>query len=256
MEPTTTSPEATPTSALNDGNDNATPNGTANNTDNGNGAGDLLAKAQPLIAKAQQWLKDGNAKELLNKVPASLKNVGTSASTSFNKLSTTQKIVGGALLVAGGTYLATRGKGKRAQASTVNELLYFVNDRIEGYRRAADESQESQHRSFYLQLVSQSQQFANQLNAFLDQEGRGRQNSTTLKGKLYRAFMDAKAAVTGRDEKSIIGSNIYGEEWALKAYEEALNDNTLTGPLRRAVEHQFAQSKKTYSDLKRMDASR
>ncbi|MBJ6110574.1 PA2169 family four-helix-bundle protein [Hymenobacter sp. BT523] len=241
MQPTNASSEATPTATPATDNASATPNGNA---------------AEALLTKAQQWLKDSNAKELLNKVPASLKNVGNTATTGFNKLSTTQKVVGGALLVAGATYLARRGSSaKRAQAATINELLYFVNDRIEGYRRAADESQDTQHRSYYLQLVSQSQQFANQLNAYLDQEGAGRQNSTTLKGKLYRAFMDAKAAVTGRDESSIIGSNIYGEEWALKAYEEALNDGTLTGPMRRAVEHQYAQSKKTYGELKRMDAT-
>ena len=44
--------------------------------------------------------------------------------------------------------------------------------------------------------------------------------------------MDAKAVVTGRDEKSILDSNIYGEEWAIKAYVEALADARLTGSAR------------------------
>ncbi|MDB5234192.1 MAG: hypothetical protein JWR44_1185 [Hymenobacter sp.] len=208
-----------------------------------------------VIGQAQRWLKDGNLTQMLGKVPTSLKKVGTSTTTSFNKLSTTQKVVGGALLLAGATYLTRRGSSKRAQSATLNELLYFVNDRIEGYRRASEESQDSQHRSYYMQLVSQSQQFANQLNAYQSQQGGSPQKSTTLKGKLYRAWMDAKAALTGRDEKAILGSNIYGEEWALKAYEEALNDKTLSGPLRRAVEHQYAQSKKTYNELKGMAAN-
>ncbi|WP_426058773.1 ferritin-like domain-containing protein [Hymenobacter sp. B1770] len=203
------------------------------------------------IGQAQQWLKQGNVGQLLGQVPASLKKVGNQTATSFNKLSTTQKVVGGAALLVGATLLARRNKGGRAgQSATLNELLYFVNDRIEGYKRAVDESQDTQLRGYYQQLVTQSQQFANQLNAYLSQEGGARQTSTTVKGKFYRAWMDAKAALTGNDEKAILGSNIYGEEWAIKAYEEALNDNTLTGVMRQAVDRQYAQSQKTYHELK------
>ncbi len=210
--------------------------------------------ANSFMSQAQQWLKQGNMSQLLGQVPSTLKNAGNQVTTSFNKLSTTQKVVGGAALLVGATMLARRNKngGSRAQSATLNELLYFVNDRIEGYRRAVDESQDTQLRGYYQQLVTQSQQFANQLNAYLSQEGGGNQDGTTMKGKLYRAWMDAKAAVTGRDEKAILGSNIYGEEWALKAYEEALNDETLTGVMRQAVERQYAQSQKTYHELKNL----
>lgn len=180
---------------------------------------------------------------LLSQVPATVKNA-----------STTQKLVGGALLALGVTLLARRQKkaGASAQAATLDELLYFVNDRIEGYQRAVDESEDAQLRGYYKQLVSQSQQFATDLNTYLTREGGEREDATTLKGKLYRAWMDAKAAVTGRDEKTILGSNIYGEEWAIKAYKEALADQTLTGSLRQAVARQYALSQKTYAQLKRL----
>ena len=139
------------------------------------------------------------------------------------------------------------------QADTLHELLYFVNDRIEGYQRAVDESKDPQLSGYYKQLVSQSQQFANELNSYLRQLGDDRETSTTMKGKLYRAWMDAKAAVTGFDEKAILGSNIYGEEWAIKAYKDALSDNTLSGPIRQIVERQYAHSQKTYKELQKLD---
>ncbi|ALW84016.1 hypothetical protein AUC43_02220 [Hymenobacter sedentarius] len=206
-------------------------------------------------SQAQQWRNQGNMFQMLNKLPTSLKNLGNQTATTFNKLSTTQKVVGGALLVLGASYLTRRGKNGKGQSATLHELLYFVNDRIEGYRRAVEESKDTQLRSYYQQLVSQSQQFANQLNAYLRQQGGDRETGTTLKGKLYRGWMDAKAAITGRDEKAILGSNIYGEEWALKAYEEALQDQTLTGPMRRAVEHQYSQAQRTYQELKRLESN-
>ena len=206
-------------------------------------------------SQAQQWLNQGNMGQLLGKLPASLKKIGSQTATSFNKLSTTQKVVGGALLALGAGYLTRRSKNGKGASATLHELLYFVNDRIEGYRRAVEESKDTQLSSYYQQLVTQSQRFANQLNAYLSQQGGARETGTTLKGKLYRGWMDAKAALTGRDEKAILGSNIYGEEWALKAYEEALDDQTLTGAMRRAVEHQFNQSQQTYQELKRLESN-
>ncbi|UYZ64959.1 ferritin-like domain-containing protein [Hymenobacter weizhouensis] len=210
-----------------------------------------------LLSQAQQWLNQGSLNDLLNQASPALKNVGNQALTRFNKLSTTQKVVGGALLALGALYLTSQGKGsgtqkKQDQASTLNELLYFVNDRIEGYQRAVEESKDPQLSGYYKQLVSQSQRFANELNDYLRQQGGDRQTSTTLKGKFYRGWMDAKAAITGRDEKAILGSNIYGEEWALKAYEEALDDHTLTGAMRQAVERQYKLSQKTYQELQRL----
>ena len=64
--------------------------------------------------------------------------------------------------------------------------------------------------------------------------------------------MDAKAAVTGRDEKSILDSNIYGEEWAIKAYVEALADARLTGSARQAVERQHHASQQTLRKLQQL----
>ena len=64
--------------------------------------------------------------------------------------------------------------------------------------------------------------------------------------------MDAKAAVTGRDEKSILDSNIYGEEWAIKAYVEALADARLTGSARQAVERQHHASQRTLRKLQQL----
>ena len=182
----------------------------------------------------------------------------SSTSDSEKKGGLFGKIVGGALLALGVSYLVNRTQGKKGPApdqetNTLHELLLFVNDRVEGYQRAVDESQDAELRGYYKQLVSQSQQFSNQLNQYLRQRGGGRETSTTLKGKLYRSWMDAKATLTGSDEKAILGSNVYGEEWALKAYKDALGSDALTGQLRQEVERQYEQSQQTYDKLKKLE---
>lgn len=137
-------------------------------------------------------------------------------------------------------------------ADTLNELALFVNDRIEGYKTAAKETKDPENEKYYQQLVQQSEQFVSEINGFARSAGGDAESSTTLKGKFYRGFMDAKALVTNRNEASILDSNIYGEEWALKAYREALENEDLAGPARQAVERQFKASQQTYEQLKRL----
>ncbi len=222
-----------------------------------------------MLGQASQWLGQGNVSDLIGRLPESVQGLGTKAVSRFNQLTTTQKLVGGALLVLGVSYLTRSGSkssnGAKSAAydydssdtaDTLHELLLFVNDRIEGYQRAVKESQDPQRTGYYKQLVSQSQRFANELNDYLRRHGDDRETSTTMKGKLYRGWMDTKAALTGFDEDAILGSNIYGEEWAIKAYKDALDSGSLSGSLRQAVERQYAQSQKTYQELKRMEGKK
>ncbi len=211
--------------------------------------GDAADKVKGLYDEAA-----AKSKDLLDKVPAPVKDAGEKTATAFNKLTTTQKLVGGALLAAGLTYLIApkkKGKAKR-KAAALDQLLLFVNDRIEGYKRAVAETKDGDLRSYYQQLVAQSQQFSSSLNGYLTANGAKPETGTTLKGKLYRKLMDAQAMVTARDEKAILAANVFGERWAIRAYKKALRRSSLTGNARAAVKKQFATSKQTYKKLKEL----
>jgi hypothetical protein len=58
------------------------------------------------MSKATSWM--GNVD--INKLPNSLKQYGTTAADKVKNMSTTQKVVGGALLAAGAWYLASKNK--------------------------------------------------------------------------------------------------------------------------------------------------
>ncbi|HEX8658158.1 MAG TPA: hypothetical protein VF690_11505, partial [Hymenobacter sp.] len=74
---------------------------TATTASGTSGATTTAAGTNSLLGQARQWLTQGSMPEMLGKLPTSLKNAGNTASASYNKLSTTQKIVGGALLALG-----------------------------------------------------------------------------------------------------------------------------------------------------------
>lgn len=140
--------------------------------------------------------------------------------------------------------------------SVLQELNQFVNDRIEGYKHAAEETKNPAHQSFYKDLIQESKSFASEINSTLSSMGGERQDSTTAKGKIYRGWMDVKATVTGRDEESIVESNIYGEEWAQKAYNDALDHKSeLPQNVVQMVEKQKNSSLATCERLRQMKES-
>ena len=69
--------------------------GTAGNT----GSGSLIDKASSMLSNVN-----------LNNIPDSLKQYGNTAATKVKNMTTTQKVLGGALLAAGAWYLSNRSK--------------------------------------------------------------------------------------------------------------------------------------------------
>ena len=256
------SPDSAAATALSHAGDEQAPpaHESATTPDHG-GAQPIGGASSPaaLLSQAQQWVQGVSLPASLRQVPAPLKRLATQTGNGWRQLSTTQKVVGGALLAGAGWLLLRPGKAVRRRnganpASALHELLLFVNDRVEGYRRAAGESQDADLRNYYENLAGQSKQFANHLNGYLRVQQHDPETGTTLKGKLYRAWMEAKAAVTGYSETAVLGSNVYGEEWALKAYEQALQDRSVTGSLRREIERQHEQSLQTHRRLLQLQA--
>ena len=231
----------------------------ATNDAAGSATASSAGNTNTLISQAQGWLRDSGLQDTVTELPEPLKRLAGRAAHGWRQLSTTQKVLGGAVLATGwfllsrgNTIGAGRDRIRSAQAATLHELLLFVNDRIEGYQRAASESKDTALRGYYQQLAAQSQLFAGKLNTYLRDKDHTTETGTTLKGKLYRAWMETKAALTGYDEKAILGSNVYGEQWAITAYEDALDNKNITGALRKEIQRQYAQSKKTYYRLLRM----
>jgi hypothetical protein len=58
------------------------------------------------MSRATSWM--GNVD--INKLPGSIKQYGATAADKVKNMSTTQKVVGGALLAAGAWYLASKNK--------------------------------------------------------------------------------------------------------------------------------------------------
>ena len=142
-----------------------------------------------------------------------------------------------------------------ALTEVLNDLIKINYDRIEGYRKAVEES-----KGFDVELIPIFQKMADESRinvSALTQRvsalgGEAERGSTTL-GKIYRAWMDVKATFTGKDRTAILASCEFGEDAAQKAYEGALaSDAEIDADTRQLITSQKETLKKGHDTIKAM----
>lgn len=137
---------------------------------------------------------------------------------------------------------------------TLNDLVRINHDRIEGYQKAVEltADEDADLRGLFNRMADESRQYANELSGYVNREGEEAAEGTRVDGKVYRVWMGIKAAFSGKDRKSILASCERGEDAAQKAYEEALNDDDLTGEERQLILEQKNKLLTSHDEIKRL----
>jgi uncharacterized protein (TIGR02284 family) len=141
---------------------------------------------------------------------------------------------------------------KEKEVAVLNTLIEYNNDRVEGYMKAAETTEDADLKSRFTRYSSQSQKFSSELSARVTQIGGEPATGTTNSGKLYRAWMDVKAALSGKDRKAILSACEYGEDVALKSYEEVLEGDEITAETRLMVAEHARQIRAAHDEVKSM----
>jgi uncharacterized protein (TIGR02284 family) len=114
---------------------------------------------------------------------------------------------------------------KEKSIDVLNTLIVINNDRIEGYQTASEETEEGDLKDLFHSLIRTSQKNKAELIVEMHKLGGTPEEGTKTTGKIYRAWMDLKALVTGGERVSILNSCEYGEGVAIDTYVDALDDN-------------------------------
>ena len=119
-------------------------------------------------------------------------------------------------------------KQNEKTAEILNDLIQINNDRVAGYEKASKETGigDGDLRTLFSDLASDSRQYAMELKKHVFAEGEKPATDTTLRGKIYRAWMDVKATFSGQDRKSVLESCEFGEDAAQRAYESAIKSSS------------------------------
>jgi len=140
----------------------------------------------------------------------------------------------------------------KEQIDVLNNLLEINNDRIEGYNHALKETDETDLKGLFAQLAASSYKNKLELTEEVTKLGGKFVEGTRNTGKLYRAWMDVKAALTNKDRKAILNSCEFGEDVAVKNYEDALKDLTTGSELYNKINNQFVTIKEGHNKVKKL----
>ena len=124
----------------------------------------------------------------------------------------------------------------------LNTLITINNDRTEGYETAAKETEEQDLKTFFSDLRQTSMHCNKELSAEVTKLGGTAAEGTKTTGKFFRVWMDVKAALSGKDRKTILNSCEYGEDIAKKTYQDTLTNHAenLSPKLQTIIKSQFA----------------
>lgn len=134
--------------------------------------------------------------------------------------------------------------------STLNGLIAICKDGENGFRVAADGVRtNSDLRLLFHAYAQERAQFAAELQAEVRRIGGDPATGGSVRGAVHRRWMHIKAAITGRDERSVLAECEAGEDAAVKAYDAALTAE-LGPPQRDLVNRQRAEVKRAYAKIR------
>jgi uncharacterized protein (TIGR02284 family) len=136
----------------------------------------------------------------------------------------------------------------------LNDLIRINHDRAEGYEKAIKQLSvnDNELKVMFRRYASESRDYANVLSAEVVSNGGKAADSTTVSGKIYRAWMDVKTAMSSNENQSVLEACEYGEDAAQKAYKQALEgDVQLSAGIRDIISRQRTNLKTAHDEVKR-----
>lgn len=138
--------------------------------------------------------------------------------------------------------------------STLNELIETCRDGQEGFRTAAEGVQSSDLKQLFHQYSQQRASFVGELQDEVRRLGGEAEDTGSVAASLHRGWIGIKAAVTGRDDRSILAECERGEDSAVSTYRSAL-DSDLPANVRSVVERQFGEVKQAHDHIRSLENS-
>jgi uncharacterized protein (TIGR02284 family) len=107
----------------------------------------------------------------------------------------------------------------------LNDLIQINNDRIAGYEKAIKETkpEDDDLKILFATMIAESHRIRIALSTEVQALGASVEQGTTATGKIYRAWMDVRAALGGNSRHAVLASCEAGEEAAQRAYRSALS---------------------------------
>ncbi len=141
--------------------------------------------------------------------------------------------------------------------STLNSLIETLKDGQNGFREAAEASDDSSLKKTLSEYSLQRSRFAGELQAQVVALGESDpEDSGSVIAAVHRGWIDLKAAVTSHDRHAILAECERGEDSAVAAYRKALEAD-MPADVRQTVAAQQTEVQQAHDRIKALrDASK
>ena len=133
----------------------------------------------------------------------------------------------------------------------LNDLVEINNDRAAVYQKAKEETSDTELLALFKKMADQSRQFAEELKQLIKQDGEDPATGTSLRGKIYRAWMDIKNSVKGENKRSVLAACEFEEDGTQKAYKNALKEK-LTPEASSLIQRQQLSLKESHDIVRNL----
>src|SRR6478672_3393396 len=144
--------------------------------------------------------------------------------------------------------------------STLNTLIATTIDSVNGYEDSAENIDHERFREMFRDRANERQQVVEELRTEVRRLGGEPEDDGSIMGKTRQRFVDLKAAITGRDEKSIVNEVERGEDYLKEKWQAALQSGDLDGETHDLVERCYQSVKAGHDQMSQlkhgMEASR
>lgn len=140
--------------------------------------------------------------------------------------------------------------------STIHHLIERCKDGEKGYKTASEDVEDKDLKDLFKKYAVQRDSMITELQDQLHKLGVSDDESSSIEGTVHRAWIDLKSALTSRDRKRVLEECERGEDYAVKAYQEALDKN-LPSELKAVVQQQYQDVKHAHDHIRSLrDAAR
>jgi uncharacterized protein (TIGR02284 family) len=133
--------------------------------------------------------------------------------------------------------------------ATLNNLIEISKDGEEGFRTSAKNIDDDLLKSFFLRRSLEVAGSVTELQDLVYALGGKPETSSSINGALHRGWVDIKTAISSNDNLAVLNEVERGEDFALKAYEEAITQD-LPPYVRDIVQKQLEGVQRNHAEVK------
>jgi uncharacterized protein (TIGR02284 family) len=148
--------------------------------------------------------------------------------------------------------MAESSSNNSGVVDTLKEVGKIIRDSEEGYRHSANDIDDWQLRSMFLELARVRSEQGDEVDRLLQRfGGEAVPKGGSTSGTLHRTFVDLKAAITGNNRQAVVNEVVRGESYAESVFDRALRAD-LPADVRQVVQRQHNSVRESRDRVRRM----